>query len=459
MWSNKIIRYTIISVFSIIVLVYLAMVLTSIDTYYPGTIINGKDYGFKSPAYVENAMYENPADFKFEIKFRDKTEVLSGDRIGYNIDYRSYLDQIKREQNPFLWVSTFWNKPYTIDRYINVDYKMLSFELDRLKEMDESSMVEPENPKIVVNKDNVVEAVDENPGTLIENPAALKARIQEIIKSGGNSIDVEEEGFYREAEYKIDSDRVVRCVKLCNKISSLNIIYLYGDTELPITSEQLFSTIRIADNYNATVSLNKVRAVVESFSRLHDTFEKPRTFKTHGGKKITVIQGDYGWKIDAEKETEALYNDIIHYNNVTRTPVFEVSGYTYDEETKDDIGKFYAEVDIANQHMYIYKNNKVVLDSDVVTGNVNLRRATPSGIYSVDYKQSPAVLRGDDYESHVTYWMPFNGGIGFHDATWRGAFGGQIYIGGGSHGCVNMPYSKAQELYGIIEEGMPVIVY
>ena len=102
MWSNKIIRYTIISVLSIIVLVYLAMVLTSIDTFYPGTIINGKDYGFKSPAYVENAMYENPADFKFEIKFRDKTEVLSGDRIGYNIDYRSYLDQIKREQNPFL---------------------------------------------------------------------------------------------------------------------------------------------------------------------------------------------------------------------------------------------------------------------------------------------------------------------------------------------------------------------
>ena len=40
----------------------------------------------------------------------------------------------------------------------------------------------------------------------------------------------------------------------------------------------------------------------------------------------------------------------------------------------------------------------------------------------------------------VTYWMPFNGGIGFHDATWRGCFGGQIYIWSGSHGCVNMPY-------------------
>ena len=73
MWSNKIIRYSIISVLSLIVLGYMAIVVTSIDAFYPGTVINGKDYGFKSPAYVENELYENPADFKFEIKFRDKT--------------------------------------------------------------------------------------------------------------------------------------------------------------------------------------------------------------------------------------------------------------------------------------------------------------------------------------------------------------------------------------------------
>ena len=68
-------------------------------------------------------------------------------------------------------------------------------------------------------------------------------------------------------------------------------------------------------------------------------------------------------------------------------------------------------------------------------------------------------LKGEDYESKVTYWMPFNGGIGFHDATWRGSFGGDIYVWGGSHGCVNMPYYNAEELFYEVEEGMPVIVY
>ena len=458
MWSNKIIRYSIISVVSIILLVYFFIVIACLDVYYPGTIINGKDYGFKSPSYVENEMYENPADFKFEIVFRDKTEVIVGNRIGYNIDYKSYLDEIKRNQNPFLWFTTFWDDGHKIDRCINIDYKKLSSELEQLPEFDKGKMIEPDNPDIVMNKEGVVEAVNKNLGTTIENTSALKDRIADIIKSGGNSINVEEEGFYKEPEYLLNSNRVVKCVEFCNRITSLHITYEYGDVEIPLTPDQLFSTIKIAPNYNYSISPDKVRALVESFSRLHDTYGKIRTFKTHSGRKINVSEGDYGWLIDYEKETEQLYNDIIHRTNVTRTPIFENEAYFYDEDG-NDLGNFYAEVDLDNQHMYLIRNKQVVLESDVVTGCVSLHRGTPKGIYNIDYKQSPAILRGEDYESPVTFWMPFNGGVGFHDATWRGSFGGQIYIYGGSHGCVNMPYAKAQELYGVIEEGMPVIVY
>ena len=68
-------------------------------------------------------------------------------------------------------------------------------------------------------------------------------------------------------------------------------------------------------------------------------------------------------------------------------------------------------------------------------------------------------LKGADYESPVTYWMPFNGGIGLHDATWRSRFGGSIYYYSGSHGCVNLPYSAAADIYSIVEAGMPVVCY
>jgi lipoprotein-anchoring transpeptidase ErfK/SrfK len=65
-----------------------------------------------------------------------------------------------------------------------------------------------------------------------------------------------------------------------------------------------------------------------------------------------------------------------------------------------------------------------------------------------------------DYETPVTYWMPFvDNSIGFHDAYWRSSFGGTIYTYGGSHGCINLPTSAAQSLYDIIEVGTVVVVH
>lgn len=64
-----------------------------------------------------------------------------------------------------------------------------------------------------------------------------------------------------------------------------------------------------------------------------------------------------------------------------------------------------------------------------------------------------------EYQSHVNFWMPFNGGIGLHDATWRSKFGGDIYVTNGSHGCINLPKDKAEKIYDIIDKNMPIIVY
>ena len=106
-----------------------------------------------------------------------------------------------------------------------------------------------------------------------------------------------------------------------------------------------------------------------------------------------------------------------------------------------------------------------MFESPCVTGLLARGRATPDGIYQLTYKQPGKVLTGYNpdgsvsYRSPVSFWMPFNGGIGFHDATWRSRFGGAIYRTNGSHGCVNMPYQKAKELYGLIEKGIPVVCY
>ncbi len=135
--------------------------------------------------------------------------------------------------------------------------------------------------------------------------------------------------------------------------------------------------------------------------------------------------------------------------------------YVKEEEFKDDLGTR-VEVNLSAQQVYFVSNGEVVLTSPVVTGGPGHR--TPSGIYKISYKSSPATLRGTNadgskYASAVTFWMPFNGGIGFHDASWRSEFGGDIYYSSGSHGCVNMPYGGAQSLYSRVGAGTLVFVY
>ena len=72
----------------------------------------------------------------------------------------------------------------------------------------------------------------------------------------------------------------------------------------------------------------------------------------------------------------------------------------------------------------MYENGALTWDAPCVTGNVSKNYTTPEGIYSLTYKQTDRVLRGTkqadgtyEYESHVDYWMPFNGGIGFHEVN------------------------------------------
>ncbi|MBQ3284617.1 MAG: L,D-transpeptidase family protein [Ruminococcus sp.] len=123
------------------------------------------------------------------------------------------------------------------------------------------------------------------------------------------------------------------------------------------------------------------------------------------------------------------------------------------------VGDTYVEVSLSDQHMWYIVDGDVYLESDCVTGNYG-SADTPKGYFSVNAKMSPCTLKGDDYTSYVTYWMPFiGGGWGLHDADWRSSFGGNIYKGNGSHGCVNLPPKIAKEMYAVIEVGTPVIVY
>ena len=104
----------------------------------------------------------------------------------------------------------------------------------------------------------------------------------------------------------------------------------------------------------------------------------------------------------------------------SREPEYSQKGAS---RTGNDYGNTYVEINLTAQHLYFYVKGKLVVQSDFVSGNAAKGWSTPAGAYSITYKQRNATLKGQGYATPVSYWMPFNGGIGLHDANWRKTFG------------------------------------
>lgn len=177
------------------------------------------------------------------------------------------------------------------------------------------------------------------------------------------------------------------------------------------------------------------------------------SFTTHAGGSIQALNSGLSNEIDEEKMAEEAEGKA-EGGESGDVPVVWKKHYG----SLNDIGD-YVEVDLTNQQVYAYIGGNLIVSAPCVSGLAGTGRETPSGIYQIYYKQSPAVLRGEGYASPVSFWMPFNGGIGLHDASWRSSFGGNIYTYDGSHGCINLPYDAAKTIYENAYPGMMVICY
>lgn len=246
-------------------------------------------------------------------------------------------------------------------------------------------------------------------------------------------------------------------LSLKDRIKAMHITYRFDDVTEDLNGDTIYGWLE--DLPDGSVSVNEASAkdYVASLASRYDTFGRNRTFTDHDGRSITVTGGDYGYWMDRVSTRQELIAQILTGESAELKPVYFGTGSSFDRE--NDIGSTYVEINIGAQHLWVYKDGQVVNESDFVSGGLFKGNNTPEGTYSITYKERDATLVGQGYESAVKYWMPFNGNIGMHDASWRDSFGGHIYFMNGSHGCVNLPSAKAAEIYDQVEKGEPVIVY
>lgn len=406
----------------------------------PETKINNIDVSNLTADEVDdiiNNQYINA--YSLIVKNRTKDFQIYGTDISLKSNYKS--EDLLKKQTLF---DIFKDKNYTIENNISINNDEL---IDLLNKKLFQNSAEPKNAEIH-KTENGFEITPENNGNTLNKDIVIK-KITNAILNGEKEIDLEND--YKNAEITKENEELKGRVNKLNNIAKKKIFLRVYNGDVDEIGFNIFGQF-IDGNLN--VDKEKIKKYVEELKDKYDTANKTRTFTTVSGNNLE-LSGPYGYTINKNKEIEELTKNVLDERNIERELIYSKKG----KFDGTEFGNKYVEVDLGNQIVYLVENGEVTYQSKCVSGNLRKGRRTPEGIYSITYKQKNAVLKGQDYSSPVKFWMPFNKGIGLHDASWRNKFGGAIYKNNGSHGCINLPIDSAKVFFENVETGTPVICY
>lgn len=420
--------------------------------------INGVDVSWKSVEDANKLLLSHLENYSLKIETRNNDkEMIYGKDIDLKYNIEDEIEELKDKQNSFSWIKNLFTNEIN-EMQVSVSYSddLLNEVINSLDCLDEDNLIEPQNASFEY-EDGKYNILEEVKGTKIDTDALYKS-IAEAIKDGKSSINLDKANCYVEPKYKMDSKKVIETKETLDKYVGVTITYNFGDDNEVLNGDIIHNWLVIDDDLNITFDKVIMMDYVTALAKTYNTFGSTREFKNHAGNIIQVSGGDYGWVIDKNQEVLDLIENIKACKDITKEPAYSQKAQT---RGSNDIGDWYVEIDLSNQHLWLFKDGNLIVESDVVTGNTSRNFDTPAGLYQVTYKERNATLRGEGYSTPVSFWIPFNGNIGMHDAdTWRyGVYGGNIYTYNGSHGCVNLPYSAAETIYNNIEAGIPVICY
>lgn len=451
---NKVISGVIISLCALIA-IYLGMSIYFTNHLYFGSVINGINVSGKTVEEANKEISSKIETYALELEERgDNKEEIKGTDIDLKYD-DSKVKDLKNSQNPFAWLPAIFNKKDSqLSQIVTYDENQLKEQLDKLSCVNSSNITEPQNASFQYT-DNGYEVVNEVNGNKV-NKDALYDQASNAVLKAEPKLNLESSNCYENPKYTSDSKEVADAKDVLNQYTNLTITYSSGDHKEVLDGSTIHNWLGVDENMQVTFDEKKVAKYVSKISSVYNTFGNTRNFTATSGATIKVSGGNYGWIVDNSKEVKDLIETIKKGQTTTKEPIYAQTAISREA---NDIGNTYVEIDMTKQHLWFYKNGSLVVEGDVVTGNLTNNTSTPPGTYRLNYKEKNATLKGEDYESAVTFWMPFNGNIGIHDASWRSQFGGNIYLSSGSHGCVNSPYYLANTIYDNIEAGTPIVCY
>ena len=437
----------------------------AIGTYYQThffekTSINGIDVSDLTAEEAENLIADQAEDYRVTLTTKEgAAHTIEGSDIGYQFVSQGEVQGFLEEQNFLAWLPAYFGsgKQYTMEASMTYDQEKLAGAIAALDCMQAENVTAPQDAYLTQQEDGTYVIVPETEGNTLD-AGKVEELLAAAVESGGTEIDLAAEDCYLKPDVYQDDGALKAEAAIRNRYSSITITYqMGGGVTETLDKETVASWFSLDENLQPSIDRDAVAAWVNQLADQYDTIGSFLPFVTSNGETVYPESRTYGWQMDREAETEELYQLLLKGDSAERSPVWLESAAARGE---NDIGDTYIEIDYTNQRMWYYKDGQLLVETPVVTGNVNAGMASPEGVFCIVGKEEDAVLTGEDYKTPVDYWMPFYEGVGIHDAdTWRTAYGGDIYLWSGSHGCINTPTAQAAVIFQNVEVGTPVVCY
>lgn len=434
-------------VFIVVLLVTLAIsafCLYQSNHFKNGTLINGVDCSHLTVEESLEKLNQHISETNITLGFIDTSYTLSASSFGLNLSSTEQLQGFLETQHSSKEeINTFTLKNFSLEK------DRLKETLSELPSFMKENMVSAQDAYVFFSEeDHLLTLVPEVRGNIIDFDTAFNLAVDQL-QSGIDTIDFSS---LIQAEPEITSSKFEENVSKINAILNTTITYNITDSKTLVLDKSIMKDwITVSEDGMYSIDID---SHLPEFINLLEEESKDTTvfFEFEATDLGTVTVPAKKLSLNKEAELSRLKACLENGKSDSLIPLYHL-----------EIGNSYVEVDLGRQHVWMYVDGICILDTDCVTGNKG-NHDTREGYFFLTGKTRNAILRGWNdngtrYASPVSFWMPFDGGIGLHDASWRTTFGGEIYIGNGSHGCVNLPKAAAEEIYNNITFDMPIIVY
>ena len=441
------------------------------DKFGPNTYINDFNVSGKTLDEVTTLFEQNSEATELVITKRDGTDiVIPVADFGFKYDTVEKVEEIYNKVDKSQWYKGFFE-----DKKFDIKIEAVFEEAKLKKLLKASDWGKEKNQNAKITKtDNVFAIQPEVQGDKMDYEK-LEAYILQKVQDEVMTIDAVKADCY--IAPAITADDLTDELAVFEKAYTQKITFDFDYTTETLTGDRLVDMVKVSKKNTVAVDADKAMKYVEELAEKYDTYNTERKFKaTIQGDIVVPTSNDakYGWWIDQQLTCDLIVDLIKKGEDVEKTdPVYYVGGrgyvFTGREEARtaeDDIGSTYVEVDLSNQKLWHYVDGELKYECYIVSGQTtSAARTTLPGVYKVwqkprDYTMKGSNQDGEEWESDCSYWTRVAiVGIGLHDASWRGSFGGNIYKWNGSHGCINMPWNGAKYIYENVEMDTPVVMY